>query len=148
MRQRFGCRALTAAGAATSRTPAGDELDDVDEPVAIGAEHEMLGTRGADRTGDRVLALPGRGFVTIPQRRGIGLHVEPAAGLGVDERRDPDRGQGELARIDGLDRDAPDGSPRGGASGLAQSLVVEEVGDHDDLAPTGPGSLERRAARR
>ena len=84
----------------------GDEADDVEEPVAVGAQHEVRDRGAAQRRGRSPPA--GRWLPPRSARRTLvarGLHLDAAPGLGVDEGEEPDGRQLELARVEHLDRE-------------------------------------------
>src|SRR5688572_20570694 len=79
------------------------KADDVEEPVAIGAQHQVVGTGVAERSGDAG-ALRSRGVgVAAAQALVRRLDLQTRTGLGVDEVEHAYVGQLELAWIDHLD---------------------------------------------
>ena len=84
--------------------PAGDEAGQVDEPVAVGAQHEVRGAATADGGGDGG-ALGGGGFRVAPAQDGPGwcrrMRARPVSGSTSVET--PDVGQLELTGVDDLD---------------------------------------------
>ena len=111
------------AGAATKRTMSR-------EPVAVGAQHEVVGAGAAERRrrcrprwlgGGRGVALP------QPRRRRSG----PRGGRpvsGSTSSRTPDVGQLELAGVDDLDARASRGGRRAGAAACSQRAVGRRRG--------------------
>ena len=108
-----------------------------DNPVVVGLDSEMVGTRAGDVAGDVGAAL-GRAL-REPVADACVARVDDAAGaaLGVDERQVADVGERELAAVEHLDGDHV--VPGRERTQLALPAVGdEEVGDdHHHAAPAG-----------
>ncbi len=77
----------------------GDEPGEVDQPVAVGGEVEMVGPGSDDRRPDLLVPLGGRRLEAGPQGGRVGLDVQPPPGLRVDHPEHADGRQLELAGI-------------------------------------------------
>ncbi len=109
------------------------KLHDVEQPVPVGAQDQVIHAGSAETEGDVLPLGRGGGGVPLPEG-GAGLDLPLAPGLGVDQLDHPDIGQGQLPGVDDLDGqhlvavgEAPQRPlpARGG----------QEVRDHDHEAP-------------
>ena len=75
-----------------------------------------------------------------------GLHLDPAAGFGVDERDEPDRRELDLARVEDLDREHVV-ADRQRPQGRLPLGVGQEVGDDDDETAAARRAAPPCAAR-
>ena len=116
--------------------PPGDEANEIDDPVAVRAQHEMIGAGGGDRAGDRGTLRGCGGRIALAQLPIMSVDVTAPACLGVGDLKQADVRERELARVDDFDRD--DVVTVCERLQLAlPSAGSEEVGEHDDEASTG-----------
>ena len=139
---------------------AADEADDVEEPVPVRAQHQVVASRGPDPPGDVLALVAGGGGVALPQVPG-GVDLALGAGLGIDQLDHADVGQGQLPGVDDLDGEdlvargqAPQRTlpaPRGqevrhhdheAAAALPRPSQGVDGGGQVDTAPTGGGRGE------
>ena len=141
-----GTSAAVAAAALTA-----DEPGQVDDPVAVGAQDEVLGTGGADGLRDRgAVVRAARLGVLLPQPGERGPHLAPVTGLGVDQDHRADVGQRELARVDHLDHEhvVPGGQPAQRRPPRRTAARTARRARRSRTRPPGPpaGGGGRRAA--
>src|SRR3954453_13835904 len=121
----------SSGGSSTTGAPAvGDEADDVHQPVSVGAQLQVPGSRTAEDGRDlRSLRSRTRGEPG-PEFRVAGGYLERLPALRVDDGQQTHVGQFQLPWVDDLDRQqlVAGAEP---AQGPLPVAVAEEVGDHD-----------------
>src|SRR5439155_18312230 len=112
--------------------PPGDEARQVEHPVAVRGQVQVVGTGLANCGDDALVARPSRFGGAGPQPAGAGLYVQVPTGFDVDDAEHAYRRELQLARIGDVHGD--DAMPqREAVQSISPAGSVEEVRCDDDL---------------
>ena len=81
---------MPSSSSEAALTPPGNEANEIDHPVAVGAQHEVVGAGRCDRPSDRGSLRGCGGGVALAQLAVAGVDVAAPAGLGIGDLEQAD----------------------------------------------------------
>ncbi len=81
---------MPSSGSEAALAPPGNEANEIDHPVAVGAQHEVIGAGRRDGPCDRGSLRGCGGGIALAQLAVVGVDVAAPAGLGIGDLEQAD----------------------------------------------------------
>ena len=84
---------MPSRGSEAALAPPGNEANEIDHPVAVGTQNEVIGASRGDGAADRSTLRGCRGGVALAHLAVMGVDVATTAGFGVGDLEQADIGE-------------------------------------------------------